>query len=415
MSARPKTPKPAPDAAALPPLSPESRAALDDLKDRLTEAFKAAAPVAALKDLVRPDPDNPAWDLNLIAALTELRHPAVGPLLVEIFGASPDKGRRKALKRALYRLKSQGLPAPEIPPAEEGFTLQPAGRPPVEAFVTQIVAQGERYVVLTGPREFLGGSYLVARINDRQGFQEFHLLNLKPKQKQELWDHFRHTGMGEPLSVPPAHAVRLLEEACRLNPKTGPADRYLGLKERLVKHWGLPEDAPDLISQLPPMSETEEARALDQSKLLAETPAFQSWLAAPQEIAPFMQKVKDAEESPLVLSGVQRQTRMEAVAQEASQALYPPEERPLLARRLLEMAYCLLLRGEESWSRAARAASQDLTRRERSPLSGPNPFLSGLIWHSLRLAWELFKETEEAVQDSSLVAPPDRESPLLRR
>ncbi len=47
-----------------------------------------------------------------------------------------------------------------------------------KAFVTPIFGNGESYVILEGPPEILGGNFLVALINDQEGFQECVLLNL---------------------------------------------------------------------------------------------------------------------------------------------------------------------------------------------------------------------------------------------
>ena len=55
-----------------------------------------------------------------MAALGNISHPAIPPLLAALFGEAPDKVRRKALKKALHLLKTRGVPVPgDLLPREE--------------------------------------------------------------------------------------------------------------------------------------------------------------------------------------------------------------------------------------------------------------------------------------------------------
>ncbi len=83
---------------------PGWRAALEIRKPRL----------AALKTLVTPDPQDPDWDVHLMAALGALSHPAIPALLAALFGEARDKVRRKALKKTLHLLKTRGVAVPAI-------------------------------------------------------------------------------------------------------------------------------------------------------------------------------------------------------------------------------------------------------------------------------------------------------------
>ena len=257
------------------------------------------------------------------------------------------------------------------------------------------------------------GNFLVSLISDREGFQECVLLNLKRKQEAEFWEHFHQQGFKDLLSPPPALAVAMLEAAYTSHPDAPGASQYGALRERIFQHWGPPEAAPDLESALPAVNPGERTRLLDESRKLAVDPWFHSWLPGPEEIGPWLIKLQEVENSPLVLSDQQKQMRGDAVLDEATQALYPPETRADWGRRLLAMAYYLNLSGRQEDSRSARAAAADLADPDPSALTGDKPFLKGLVQFALRLAWEA-QQPREPGPSSGLVTPPG-EGLLIRR
>ena len=177
------------------------------------------------------------------------------------------------------------------------------------------------------------------------------------------------------------------------------------MREKIFRYWGRPEAAPDLDRELPALSPGEAPRLLERGRELALDPLFISFLPGPEEIAPWLTKLQEAEDSPLVLSDQQKQVRIDGVLDEATRALYPVETRPDWSRRLLTTAYYLYLSGREEDSRAARAAAADLEAMDRSALFGENPFLKSLVHYAVRLAWEM-QQSREPATPSGLVAPP---------
>ena len=203
--------------AGLAPLPPEAAAALQDQMARVAAACAAGQDLEALKDLVSANSEDLLWDLHLMASLGNILHPAIPPLLAARFGGAPDKARRKALKRVLHLLKTRGVPVPgDLLPREEP-AFGPVRPPAVKSTISPILGNGDAYLVLEGPKEILGGNFLVAILNDAAGLQECHLLNMKSRQQTEFWDHYRQHGLTEWYPVPGPYAVRLLEEAYRPN------------------------------------------------------------------------------------------------------------------------------------------------------------------------------------------------------
>jgi len=395
-------------------LTPEARERLDRQVAQVAAALAAGAEVAALQELVTPDPQDPHWDGHLMASLGALRHPAIPALLAALFGQARDKVRRKALNKTLHLLKTRGVAVPvDLLPREEA-SVGAARAEAAAVFVSPLFGNGESYVILEGPPEVLGGNFLVARISDREGFKECVLLSLKRKQQAEFWEHLREQGLVEWFSPPAAYAVRLLEEAYTGHPDTGAgASQYAVLREKIFKHWAHPEAAPDMAAARPALLPGEHPRLLEQARQLALDPLFHSWLPGPEEIKPWLDKLQEVQDSPLVLSDQQKQVRTDAVLDEATRALYPLKSRGDWRRRLLVTAYYLSLKGREEDSRVARAAAADLETPDRSALTGENPFLKALVQYALRLAWEI-QQPRETPASSGLVAPTG-ESLLIRR
>lgn len=396
--------KPKPE---LSPLPPEAAAALQSQVAALAAACEAGQDLESLKPLVTPKPQDPQWDLHLMASLGNILHPLIPPLLAARFGSSPDKARRKALKRVLHLLKTRGVPVPGdlLPRQEPAFG--PAHPPAVKSLISPILGNGNAYLVLEGPKEILGGNFLVAAINDAAGLQECHLLNMKDRQQTEFWDHYRQHGLTEWYPVPGAYAVRLLEEAYQAKTAVAAAkSAYGSLREKVWKNWGRPEAAPDLEQVLPVIESGQRRRLLDNSRQLATNPLFQTWMPVLEELTPWVDKLQEIQQSPLVLSEPQKQARGDALIDEATRALYPPEARPLWRRRLLAMSYCLDLRQHPEEAKMARAAADDLGDLERSAVAGENPFLKSLVQAALRLVWDQARKTQEAQSASGLLTLP---------
>jgi len=395
-------------------LSPEARARLESQVAGLAGALEAEADPAALQALVTTDGEDPGWDAHLMAALGGLRHPAIPPLLAALFGEARDKVRRKALKKTLHRLKTRGVAFADdlLPRPEASFGAPRPGT--VKVFVSPIFGVGETYVILEGPPEILGGNFLVARVSDQEGFRECVLLSLKRSQQAEIWDRFREQGLDHWFTPPPAYAISRLEEAYRRPGGPGPgAAQYGALREKIFRHWGHPAAAPDLVQELPALSPAELPRLLEHSRQLATDPLFVSFLPGPEEIAPWLTKLQEVQDSPLVLSDQQKQVRIDGVLEEATRVLYPLETRPHWRRRLLTTAYYLRLEGREEDSRAAWAAAADLADPDRSALSGENLWLKSLVQQALRFAYEM-QEPREPATPSGVIVPPE-EAGLIRR
>ncbi len=401
--------KPRRPEAALAPLAPERASAMQEQLARLQAALDAGAEPELLRELVSPEPADPAWDLHLLKELAKIPHAAVPPLLAALFGQSPDKERRKALKRALHVLKTRGVPVlTDLLPREEPKPPPSSEAPAVAARISPVLGNGECFVIMEGPREILGGgSILISRVSDIQGFRECSLFSLSKRRREEFWREFASERIDEFVPVPPAYALRLLEEALALTPDGEPQrDEYLPLRENLWRHLGRPDEAPSLSDLLPPLDPTEPHRAPEDPHNLARKDLFLSWVPGLEEIKPWLEKFEALQNSPLVLTEQQQHMRQEMLVDEAAAALFPPADRPRWGRRLLKMAYFFHLKGKPEEVRAAQAAAHSLLSEEPSPLAGENPFLRELVIYALLMAEKYLKQEKPQAETSSLIFPP---------
>jgi hypothetical protein len=401
--------------SGLSPLPSAAEAALQGQVAGVAAACEAGRDLETLKTLVTINPHDPLWDLHLMVALSDIGHPAIPPLLVALFGQADDKSRRKGLKKALHLLRTRGVPVPiDLLPREEPV-IAPAKPRETKATVSPILGNGDSVVVLEGPKEILGGNFLVAVVNEEAGFRECQLLNLKSRQQAEFWEYYRQQGLAHWFPVPGPYAVRLLNEAYRREGVGREArQRYAALRDLIWNYWGRPDEAPDLEQVLPVVEPGERPRLLEQARQLAADPLFHAWLPGPEEIALWLAKVQEVEQSPLVLSDQQKAWRAASLFQEATRALFPPESRPRLGRRLLAMAYYLDLSQRREDARLGRAVADDLLQSEPTPLAGENPFLENLVKISLGLAWQESQQAKETRAPRGLLTRPDQ-LPLIWR
>ena len=151
-------------------------------------------------------------------------------------------------------------------------------------------------------------------------------MDLKSRQQTEFWEYYRRQGLADWFPVPGPYAVRLLEEAYRRREvATEASRRYASVREQIWKNWGRPEEAPDLEQVLPVLEPGERSRLLEQSRQLAGSPLFQSWLPGLEEITPWLDKVQEVEQSPLVLSDQQKRCGPTPCWLKPPGPCYPPE------------------------------------------------------------------------------------------
>jgi hypothetical protein len=373
-------------------LQPEDRQALSPLLTQVCQAMAQGADKDHILEIMAAVPlPGPEAELALLEALARMIHPSVPEILQACFGNSTDKTRQKALKKAFHHLKAQGVVVPaELVKSTKSPAFRPLASPgPVKGYMSRIEGNGNRLVILHLPRQGQSFNLFLALCSDVEGLKDTYAVLLSNKETKKYLESTRQDIPGELVEISPAYIFKVLEDAYQASPdqSSKAVVNYLRVRSLLQDRLGQ-EPAPDLDS-LVPSSEPEQS--LEQSKNLSLEEDFLNWHLDPEILAPWLEKIREIENSPLVLTPDQKVARVERVVDEAIKELYPQEQRHLLGRRLVEMAYYLNHTGRPHLAMQARAAGEDL-RRERSLLERENPFLLGLVMFPLRGLYDLEKE-----------------------
>jgi hypothetical protein len=332
--------------------------------------------------------------------------------LPEALAGSAHKGLAKAAKKALYRLRSQGIeparpPAPAATPAPgvAGLELLPS------VLTCLDVNTGERILELGRPLRGGGVEALQLLLSDERGVVRLDVAETSRSQYRRMVKRGTGPGPEGAVEIPQAEALERLAAAAGLNLRSRTAFPQ-GL-DGVLRHLGVqPRDVP---LELPPPEPEDERLAREAHTLHAE-PELQDWLPPVGELRKLAFKVDEVEASPLALTPVQRDEQLIQAARGLAHAFFAPEEvRRLYAGRLWEMALHLERLGRSHPAQVARAEARRLFH---GPAEPPSRFAERLYEKALLLTLTervapSHRDRAPARTEQSPTAPepPERRSP----
>jgi len=306
---------------------------------------------ALLEGRGRDATDLPA-ELALAALEAAVAMRRSGP--AEKLSMHPDREVAKAARRALYRLRSAGIPVPERVRAPDTSPPPPppAVAGPLQGFATLPDGTGQRAMLLAQPVR--GGVEVVeALVSDELGLLSVSRAEMgrsawrKVAQKLEM-DRLL------PLSAEEGRA--LLAEAVRRNLATRtafPPDSDVSLR-----HLGV-ETATGALPPLPAPEDGDAALAMEGGALHRE-PEFAGWLPPESELKRLALRLDELRTSPLALSPEQQAEALRDRIRSQAEEFFDPRHRQLYARRLWAVSEALERRGAEHLARVARATARRL-------------------------------------------------------
>ena len=329
--------------------------------------------------------------------------PQAATLLRRMAAATPSKGVAKAIRRSIFRIKSMGLPVEEMPDGSKPV-FQPPRLGSAEGFLSPIDSMGSRMILLFVPQIPQGLIATNTLINDLEGIVDFSAFETSRKQAHEYLGALQKESPFKLLAADSKYCLGLIMEAYEIGQKKGKTPLPEFLKVRPLMGTPPPLPLQPMIYQS--ISE-EEAKSrpdlLDRSGSLFQASSFESWVLNDEQMEKYLQLVKDASASRLVLNPYQKETRIQDLYRQAVQELFDEPRRRLYRRRLEEMAYCLLKEGKDLEARLSLAAAVGLEKE--SGLLTPHPFLLELVKRSLEAL--LAREEKEAKKkESELIIRP---------
>ncbi len=278
--------------------------------------------------------------------------------LVEALAGGPHKPLAKAGKKALYRLRSQGIAVPErTARAAEGTSSAPAANEePLHSLVSSITGNGERALIIGRALRNGRVETLQCVIADELGLVHLGVNTVSRGQyRKVLRDARRGQQNASAVEIPLADACALLAEATGQNLRTRtPFPEGL---EAALRHLGItPAEAP---RELPPPEQADQGLAARSGELHSE-PELNQWLPGIAALQAFARKVGEIAQSPLYLDEAQKEEALRREVEDAAGAFFTAPTAQLYGRRLWHMADHFERSDRPEPARIARAEARRL-------------------------------------------------------
>jgi hypothetical protein len=358
------------------------RLAAASLEALLGEAGAEAVPAVEHVALTGEE----ALALPAIHALGSLRAPAAAAALLRLADHLPGKEQKKAARRELARLRSQGISvAVERPDAAVATTpLQPRATA-YHALASHIDGSGSRMLWLYADRP-LGGAYLLSFVlNDLTGIKDSFVRDSTRKRLALREAEAREQISITWIDLPVDYARWLVHEAATLNAESGttlPTEYQLW--REVVGEPAQPPERPLVYETVSRFEVKMRPELLRDSPRLFEEPELQGWFFSYQEVREYANELRRARESRLVLSSESEEQRQERVVGQAIRELFTPALRRGLQRRLEETGYIFLQSERPLQARLAVAAAVEIA--DSDPIVLPrHPFVRAIVERSIEL------------------------------
>lgn len=379
----------------------------------------AAEALPALADAVRPANGDPERlldalgpdDARTLLAWLLANEPEAGGELALAWaeserGAAPiagidegalGKAGRKALRRALHRLRSRGVEVAAPAPAARVAVLPKLADELAVALVSTPDPSGAQLVVIVEPGSGGGARLFQAAIDLERGVLEFHVFDANRSQARRLVREVEGNARLGGVRVSRDAAAVLLARAAAAQP----AERALPPAfEEFRSRVARPPDgaqAPGEQARAALGAEPDLGAARAVAERVAEG-ALGPWPPPFEVLREIAEKVRQTAESPLLVDDQQRRAQVEAVLGDALDARYAGAAGEATAQRLEEAAHAAWRGGDEPAARALLAAAAVF--RERPPRD--NPLARALLERALGPLLEALREERAA---SPLVRP----------
>ncbi|MEO6028408.1 MAG: hypothetical protein ABIR79_16200 [Candidatus Binatia bacterium] len=323
---------------------------------------------------------SPDLDRAIVERLAMLGDEAHAVALRDLAAAAEQRGWKavvKDAKRALYKFGQRGV----VPPAEPAAPTPPPRwmASPLEGWLSGIDGRGDRLVWIAKAQPNGGLLVMTAIVNEPNGLRDVNLADLPRKSLRRMHDDLRARHHVQMTDVDGAYCDALLAEGfdrARAAGTAEPVGQYPALRARLTSQ---PPAAlePPLIARVVPDAMSDASASAAGATLLDEIEFF-TWALDRETLAPYLDEIQSARDSPLVLSRPQQEERVSAALARAERELFGGTPAAIYRRRLEEMAYVLHASGRRDLARAAAATAVGLANG-----TTPLPFFTELLRRSV--------------------------------
>jgi hypothetical protein len=377
------------------------QAVIEKIKVDIGEGKSDEEILQFLESLFGKDPE---FDEHLAESLATVSDAKAARTLQSMLKVSKEKKVQKMIKRSLYRLRSKGFSIEETPLNREGSILRPIQVEPPKGMGGGFDSAGQRFLLLVIPHSGRGGTVVQGVISDTLGLVDFSGEEMTRKGVRVFLEEIQKKIPFPLVEMEASYVGFLFAQAYHrsmLEREEAVPQDYLRLKgeiEGVKKEY----ERPLIYSYLPPDEVAREDRWLGKAGDLLKEDLFASWRIGEDLIRRYVDEIREAEESKIVLHPTQKEARVQGIYQKALTELFSGERRFLYRRRMEEMAYVLFRLGKEEKARLCLAVALDLEK----PLNSiqPNPFLLQLIVKSIMTL--LAEASEKKAKEPSLIIKP---------
>ncbi len=317
--------------------------------------------------------------------------------LVAVDEAELAKSGRKALRRALHRLRSRGVELPERAAAPVVATLAPVEDELSEGLVSRLDGRGSRLVYLLAPDPAGGARVFEMVLDEERGIVDFDVYTSTRGRARRL---LRELSQREGLQATPAPAesVRaLVQRIADRQPASQPLPpAFAQWRNRLGREPEGTRTPGELARSA--LGDAGDASLARRAAELVEGREVGPWLTPSDALRATAERLVGIREGKILVSGVQKQAQVEEVLGKALEEVFGAESRKSMGDRFDETAYVLWKAGREEDARACLAAGQLF--RDASPAQ--NPVARAVLQVMLAPILDELREAEEA---SPLVKP----------
>jgi hypothetical protein len=340
---------------------------------------------------------------RLAEGLVTIPDRLTGRLLQRLFEVTRDKKARRMIKRALYRLKNRGIVVEEVSSDKDRSIFRPLPGEANEGFGSGIDFLGYRVLWLILPHPGRGLGVMHGVVSDREGIVDFSQEEMGRKGFRTFFKEVKEKNPFPIVEIEPSYVACLFAQAYQLNlEKKGTSPQtYLQAKseiERIKKDHA----KPLIYSYLRAEDVAGDDRLLRKGADLLKADVLSSWRIEEEQIRPYADEVREAEESKIVLHPGQKEVRFQGIYQKALTELFSGGKKFLYQRRLEEMAYVFFKLGKEEEAKISLSVAMDLAK-PLNPIQ-PSPFLFQLVMKSI--FGLLTEANEKKSKEVSLIVKP---------
>ena len=316
---------------------------------RLLDTLDETGAQAVLRWLLEERPD----DASELADAWSEEAPGVAAILA-VSGDGLPKPARKALRRLHHQLRSRGIETPTATPAPTVARLADVDDRLSGAYLTPLDPSGARMAYLLESHPQGGARLFEIILDEERGVLRFDVYSAGRKKTREFLKAIGQSDRMPALEVDPANVKALVARALTRHDAEAPVPK--GLSE--WRSHVVDEAAPTPGQQVADALEVGDAAdAVARCAALVDEGELGPWPANPAKLDAVVERLRNAVDSPLIVSGATKRDQLDDVVADAATEVYDDETAAIAAIRLRESAWAFWRQDQEEHARACLGAA----------------------------------------------------------